>query len=381
MEKIEMESDIKKLGFGLMRLPMLQGEIDLELVKEMVDHFMGRGFTYFDTAYVYAGGKSESVAKDAIVDRYPREAFQLATKLPIWMIKSSEDMANCFSQQLERAGVDYFDFYLLHGMRSAWSDRFPSSNISKAVEFDAWSFIRKKKQEGYIKHIGFSFHDTAEVLDQLLEEHPETEFVQLQINYADWEDEIIQAKKCYEIAKKHLKPVVIMEPVKGGTLVNLRPEIARKFQNANPNASLASWAIRFGASLDGIITVLSGMSNMTQMTDNVSYMEKFKPLTDQEHAVITDVVQALKSQNIIGCTGCGYCLESCPKEIKIPNIFDITNHYKMFNNLNDVKHRYLNAIHGGGRASDCVACGACESHCPQKLAVVEHLKTSALIFD
>lgn len=373
--------NIPKLGFGLMRLAMKDGEIDLQLASQLVDRYMENGFTYFDTGYVYVQGKSEAAAKEILTKRYPREAFQFATKMPMWMLQQPSDMERIFEEQLERTGLAYFDFYLLHGLSSVVSDRFPSSNLSKSDEYDAWSFLKQIKAEGRAKHIGISFHDSAEVLDRLLTVHPEIEFVQLQINYADWEDKTVQSKACYETARKHSKPIIIMEPIKGGTLVNLRPEVERIFKQANPEASLASWALRFGASLDGIVTVLSGMSTMEQMDDNISTMKEIYPLSAGEHQVIEKAVKELHTIDTIGCTGCRYCTDDCPMSINIPKAMEILNDFRVYNDLDYSKRRYGNGMADGGKASDCIACGACEAHCPQQLAIIQHLMDAMDLFE
>jgi predicted aldo/keto reductase-like oxidoreductase len=375
------DEKIAKLGFGLMRLPMFNETINIAETQKMVDLFMKNGFTYFDTAYVYMGGKSEETARDVLVSRYPRNSFQLATKMPVWILNKTSDMERIFNEQLQRAGVDYFDFYLLHGLSSVVSDRFPSSNTSKADEFGAWDFLKRVKQEGRAKHIGFSFHDSAKVLDDLLNKHPETEFVQLQINYADWEDPVIQSRACYETARKHGKPVIVMESVKGGTLANLRPDVAAVFGKANPALSSASWAIRYAASFDGIITVLSGMSNIEQMRDNVSFMKDFKPLDDTEKALVEKAAAELRKIPLIGCTGCRYCVDDCPQSINIPKAFELVNDYHIYKNLEYSKYRYKNGTAQGGKAADCVECGSCKSHCPQKLEIPALLKEAALLFE
>jgi predicted aldo/keto reductase-like oxidoreductase len=375
------DEKIAKLGFGFMRLPMLDGAINVAETQKMVDLFMENGFTYFDTAYVYMGGKSEETARNVLVNRYPRNSFQLATKMPVWVLQKTFDMDRIFNEQLQRAGTDYFDFYLLHGLSSVVSDRFPSSNTAKADKFGAWDFLKRIKQEGRAKHIGFSFHDSAEVLDRLLSEHPETEFVQLQINYADWEDAVIQSKACFQTARKHGKPVIVMESVKGGTLANLRPEVAAIFKEAKPALSLASWAIRYAASFDGIITVLSGMSNIEQMRDNVSFMKDFKPLDDTEKALVEKAAEELRKIPLIGCTGCRYCVDDCPQNINIPKVFELVNDYRIYKNLEYSKYRYGNGMAQGGKAADCVECGSCESHCPQKLKIPALLKEAVSLFE
>ena len=360
---------IKNLGFGLMRLPMLGDEIDIEQTKRMVDTFMAKGFTYFDTAYVYIGGKSEVALKEAVVDRYPRASFHCATKLPLWDLMGAAEMESTFQESLDRAGLKYYDFYLLHAM--------DHTKVKKADEIDAWGFMKRIKEEGRAKHIGFSFHDSAEVLEGILASHPEMEFVQLQINYADWEDDNVQSRKCYEVARKYNVPVIIMEPVKGGSLATMPEEIQKLYREANPELSVPSWAVRYAASLDGVITVLSGMSNEEQLNDNVSYMENFQPLSDAERETVQKAVEILNTLPTIPCTGCKYCVDGCPQKINIPGIFEAMNEYILYNNLERAKHSYENAVKEGGKASDCIQCGACEAHCPQHIGIIETLEKAA----
>lgn len=362
-------SDIKKLGFGLMRLPMNGEEIDMEQVKKMTDLFMSKGFTYFDTAYVYIGGKSEVALKEAVVDRYPRDSFQCATKLPLWDLKDAADMERVFQESLDRAGLTYYDFYLLHALGK--------ESAQKAEELDAWGFIRKLKEQGRAKHIGFSFHDSADVLEDILQKHPEAEFVQLQINYADWDSDSVQSRKCYEVARKHGKSVIIMEPVKGGALATMTPEVQDIFKKADPSASVASWAVRFAASLDGLVTVLSGMSNLEQMEDNLSYMADFKPLDEKEQGVVKQVVDVLNSLPTIPCTACKYCVDGCPQKINIPGVFQAMNQLTLYGDEERAKGQYKHAVGEGGKASDCVQCGSCQSHCPQHLEIIQLLKDAA----
>ena len=298
----------KKLGFGFMRLPHVGDEIDLEQVKKMVDLFLSRGFTYFDTAYVYDGGKSEEAMREALVKRYPRDSFTIATKLPLWNVGTSfDDFRRLTDTSLQRLGVDYVDFYLVHNI-----------NNNKYEECNVWEYMKELKAEGRAKHIGFSFHGTPELLEKVLSEHDEAEFVQLQINYNDWDSPNIASGKCYEIARAHHKPVVIMEPVKGGSLATLTDEVAAPFRALDPNASNASFAIRYAASLDGIIAVLSGMSTLAQVEDNVSFMDDFKKLDDRERAAVAEVVENLAKVKTIPCTSCKYCVEGCPMSINIP---------------------------------------------------------------
>lgn len=364
-----------KLGFGLMRLPMIGDEIDMEQTKAMVDTFMAKGFTYFDTAYVYINGKSEVAAREAIVKRYPRDSFTLATKLPLWdNIETEADMQRIFDESMERAGVEYFDYYLLHSMDKA--------KFEKADRIGAWDFLFKMKAQGKIKHRGFSFHDSAEVLDEALTKHPEAEFVQLQLNYIDWENDNVQSRKCYEVAVKHNKPIIVMEPVKGGSLASMNNEIQGIMKAQNPELSIPSWAVRFCAGLDNILTVLSGMSTKAQLDDNVSYMEHFEPLSDKEHEVLKTVVEKLNAIPTIPCTGCRYCVDDCPMQIHIPDIFRAVNHQKQFGSEGNVdRSGYESATREGGKASECLHCGSCEAHCPQHIHIIEELEDAAKRFE
>ena len=369
--------NIPKLGFGLMRLPMNGKEIDMEQTKKMVDTFMEKGFTYFDTAYVYINGKSEVAMKEAIVDRYPRESFQLASKLPLWDLKDRADMERVFQESLTRAGTEYFDFYLLHAM--------DKSRFEKAEQLGAWDFVKEKKAEGKIKHIGFSFHDSAEVLEEALRKYGEdTEFVQLQINYIDWESENVQSRKCYEVALKYNKPIIIMEPIKGGSLVNLPKAAQEVFKKTRPELSIPSWAIRYCASLEGIITVLSGMSTEEQLNDNVSYMEHFEPLNEEERKAIVQAVDAINAVPTIPCTKCKYCVDDCPQKINIPEIFAVANENKKFGVEGQKPMNvwgYGEATKEGGKASDCIQCGSCQNHCPQHIEIIEELQKIAALYE
>lgn len=374
MDNNYLGSDIKKLGFGLMRLPMIGEEVDIEQTKKMVDKFMAKGFTYFDTAYVYIGGTSEVAARKAIVERYPRDSFQLATKLAMWAVNEPADMEKQLNTSLKRAGVDYFDFYLIHSLQRG-------TNIENTNKFNAWDFVLNAKKAGKAKHVGFSFHDTPEMLDELLTAHPEMEFVQLQINYADWENEDVQSRKCYEVCMKHNKPVIIMEPVKGGSLAMLGKEIAQPMLDYAPDKSIASWAVRFAASLPGLVTVLSGMSLEAQMDDNLNTMSNFVPLNDDERKVLDRVVCGIKNAQSIPCTGCKYCVEGCPMQINIPELFSIYNSYKAYNNMHAAKWSYNEATDGRGKASECLHCGTCEGHCPQHISIIENLEKIADVIE
>ncbi|MBR6405714.1 MAG: aldo/keto reductase [Lachnospiraceae bacterium] len=365
--------DIKKLGFGLMRLPKIGSDEDIEQVKKMADTFMAKGFTYFDTAYVYDGGKSEDALRQCVVERFPRDSFVCASKLPLWNAEKYEDLAGLAQESLDRAGLEYFDFYLLHALNA--------ESAKKAEDIDAWKFMQEWKAAGKAKHIGFSFHDSAEALEDILKKHPEAEFVQLQINYKDWDDEGVQSRKCYETARKYNKPIVVMEPVKGGSLTTMTKEVQDLFKSVQPEKSIASWAIRFVASLPGIITVLSGMSNEDQMNDNTGYMENFEPLSDLEQETIKKAVEIINAVPTIPCTACKYCVDGCPMSINIPGIFAAMNFLKVYGNQDGAKERYERATRDGGKASDCLQCGQCEEHCPQHISIIETLQEAAELFD
>jgi predicted aldo/keto reductase-like oxidoreductase len=365
--------DIPKLGFGLMRLPMLGEQIDLAQTKAMVDKFLAAGLTYFDTAYSYHDGKSEEVAKIALVDRYPREKFQLATKLPAWMgPKNADEAKQMFFTSLGRTGAGYFDFYLLHNC---------GDERTKAFDhFGMWDFILEQREKGLIKHAGFSFHDAADTLDDILTKHPEMEFVQLQINYADWNNPTVQSRKCFETAKKHGKPVVIMEPLKGGMLAKLQPSFAKILGEVNPHVSPASWGLRFAASLDNVITVLSGMSDLAQMEDNLATLSDLRPLNDVEYAAMERVREGLNELGDIPCTRCGYCVKGCPQEIPIPGIFDAMNQHLIFGENEIAKGFYDFRTRNGHTPDTCIACGQCESVCPQHIDIMQELQRAAAAF-
>ena len=355
-----------KLGFGLMRLPEKEGEIDLPRVCDMIDKYMKAGFNYFDTAYVYHGGNSEKIVKEALVKRYPREAYTVATKLPAWAVKNIDDCDRVFNEQLERTGLSYIDYYLLHSLEDG-------NNYEVYKNLDCFSWCMKKKEEGKIKHFGFSFHGTPELLETVLDEHPEVEFVQIQLNYADWDNQVVQSGRLYEILKSRNIPMIIMEPVKGGTLANLSPDLEEIFKEIHPNKSAASWAMRFCGSLEGIGTILSGMSNEEQVEDNLATFKDFVPLNDTEKKAIDKVLEKMLAANLIGCTSCRYCTDGCPMNIRIPDIFGAINTKRRFPGDNRPKFFYGSLTGYSGKASDCIGCGQCEAVCPQHLKIRELL--------
>ncbi len=369
--------EIPKLGFGLMRLPKLEDgkSIDIEQTKQMVDLFLDAGMKYFDTAYVYDGGLSEEAAREALVKRYPRESFFLATKLNAHA-GDCVDEASAKRQleiSLERTQAGYFDFYLLHALSV--------NNIGLYDKYNIWEFVKEMKAKGLIRHYGFSFHDKPEVLEELLTKHPDVEFVQLQINYADWNSLTVCSRENLEICRKHGKPVVVMEPVKGGTLAAPPAIVTDIFKAADPDASAASWAIRFVASQEGIMVVLSGMSDLGQMKDNLSYMKDFRPLDEQEAAVVGKAMDALESVEQIPCTSCHYCTAGCPMQIPIPEIFGCMNKNLVFDSLEDARKEYIWRTNGRGTASQCVQCGQCESQCPQHIEIIDWLVKCAQVLE
>ena len=358
---------MNKLGFGLMRLPLTSNDpssIDEARLCEMADRFLAAGCTYFDTAYMYHNGSSERAVRHALINRIARDRFTLATKLPIMLLKEEGDPERIFAEQRERTGADYFDFYLLHAL-----DR---NHYATAERLHCFERVAAWKREGLVRKVGFSFHDTADILDRILTEHPEMEFVQLQINYLDWEDASVQSRRCYETAVRHGKDVIVMEPVKGGSLAKVPPEAWALFENLHPAWSAASWAIRFAAGLPNVVTVLSGMSDLSQLEDNIASLREFETMTKEELEAVRRAAEIIRAGILIPCTACRYCTERCPKHIEIPAYFQFFNEVKQ--GRADPEGYGALARQGGAPARDCIACGRCEKVCPQHIAVMERLR-------
>ncbi len=362
----------KNFGFGCMRLPMRGEQVDYEEFTKMVDFYMAQGFNYFDTARVYLGGQSETAIRDCIAKRYPREQFILTDKLSTSLFHSEEEIRPLFEAQLRSCGVDYFDFYLMHAQSKSIFEKYKQCRAyEQALQF---------KAEGKVKHVGISFHDTAEVLDEILTEYPQVEVVQIQLNYVDFDDPAVQSRKCYEVCRKHGKPVIVMEPVKGGSLVKL-PDEAKQVLDALHGGSPASYAIRFAAGFDGIFMVLSGMSNLAQMQDNLSYMKDFHPLNEAEQQAIRQVCRVFRGMHLIPCTACRYCTDGCPKHISIPDLFSCMNAQQAYHDWNAGYYYKEVYTKHNGRASDCIGCGRCERSCPQHLPIRALLKDVAQTFE
>lgn len=368
-----------QFGFGCMRLPLLdaadQLSVDYPLTEKLIDTYLKQGFTYFDTAYTYHGYHGEEMVKKVLVDRHPRESFELATKLPLRDFRDEEDLENIFNEQLEHCGVDYFDYYLLHNM---------GTNVyQKCQKYDAFGFAARKKEEGKIRHLGMSFHDMPELLDEILGKYGDLlDFVQLQITYMDWEQPNVQSRRCLEVANKYGKPVFVMEPCKGGTLVNLPDEALRLMKEYAPEASAASWAFRFAASQEGVVRVLSGMNSMEQLMDNTATFKEFKPITEEEMAIIDQVREIIEKNTPIPCTACSYCTHGCPKQIAIPEYFALYNSIARTTGSFSSQASYYNNISlRHGKAGDCIGCRQCEKACPQHLPITDYLKDVAEKFE
>lgn len=368
-----MENIKKNFGFGCMRLPMKGSEVDTEQTCRMVDTFLENGFNYFDTAHGYLDGKSEIALKTCLTSRYPRDRYILTDKLTNFFFKKQEDIRPFFQSQLEACGVDYFDFYLMHAQGA--------DNFAYFKKCRAYETALELKAEGKIRHFGISFHDRAEVLEQILTEYPQVEVVQIQFNYLDYEDPAVESRKCYEVCRKHGKPIIVMEPVKGGNLANL-PERAQAVLDELGGGSAASYAIRYAAGFEGILMVLFGMSSMEQMQENISFMKDFKPLDNRELAAIDKVREIYHGMNLIPCTACRYCVAGCPKHISIPDLLAVMNTKQIHHDWN--ADYYYNVVHTGGgkgKASDCIQCGKCEKACPQHLPIRKLLVDVAKEFE
>ena len=373
---METAGKLAPLGFGFMRLPLKDADdptsIDIDKCCELVDIFMDAGFTYFDSARGYHGCKSEWALRKALVERYPRDSFTIATKLPAWLAKDADEARAMFDTSLEECGIDYFDYYLLHNLGGARTAKFD--------EYDMWNYVAKAKADGLVRHVGFSMHDGPETLEEILTAHPEVDFVQLQVNYLDWDDPVTQSARCMEVAAAHGVPVIIMEPVRGGRLANLPERGAEVLAAADPDASQASWAYRFCLDLPGVLTVLAGASTLDQMRDNMATFQSHAPLTEAERGAIDGAIAALRSVDLIPCTNCGYCVKDCPEGVKIPIAMNLLNLEKTCEDNEFVKGLYSWQA-AEGPASKCIQCGTCEAMCPQSIGIIDHLAEAVEHFE
>ena len=367
-------NNVKQLGLGMMRLPTANGEIDFAHTCRMVDRFIEAGGVWFDTAWGYHNEKSEPTARRSVTERYPRDSFLLATKLPVWLIKGEDDPERLTQEQLRRTGAEYFDRYMLHALNGG--------RLENLEKFKVWDYLKGLKDRGIAKKIGFSFHDSADVLEKILSAHPGLDFVQLQINYLDWEDDKVQSRKCYETARAHGVDIIVMEPVKGGMLGALPENVSKPLRAAHPDWSDARWALAFCMSLPGVATILSGMSNAEQLEDNLNTFKNFEPLTDADRAALNEALTILKAMPSIPCTGCAYCVDSCPQKINIPEIFRTATGVMRFGPQPGLMGHYAWVVsEGSGRANECIACHACEGNCPQSLEIANLMAGCATLLD
>jgi len=363
---------IGKLGFGFMRMWTEEGlGINIDLLKKMIDRFLGAGFSYFDSSYYYTG--SEEALNEALVKRHPRSAYKLATKMPLSIINSREDMDKALGVSLGRLGLDYLDFYMLHGLSL--------ESCKRMEDIGGWDFIRELKEQGRIGHYGFSYHDKADNLDEILTRHPDVGYAQIQLNYLDWDSAKVNSGRMYEILRKHNKPFTIMSPVKGGLLSGAGSVAEKALREVDPNVSAASWAVRFAASHEGLITMLSGMSTMEQLEDNINTIQNLKPLTEDEMATLRKVADLINSMPYVQCTDCRYCLRDCPKDLDIPKLIALYNEYLIFSQKNSIGYPFEQATEGGRLPSTCTACRNCEGHCPQGFEISDLMQKMAPILE
>lgn len=368
---------MKKLGFGTLRLPLIRDDdpasINQDLLDDLVDTFMNAGYSYVETGYAYHSMGAEDALRRALVERYPRERFCFADKMPTYNLKKPEDLERIFTEQLKRCGISYFDYYLLHNLGE--------SRYERCTDLQGFEFLMKKKREGFVKHIGFSFHGTPDLLEKILQEHIEVDVVQLQINYLDWERISIHSRRCYELARRYHKPIIVMEPVKGGGLADIPQEAEELMRAVRPSDSPASWALRFAAGLEGVIMVLSGMNSLEHLTDNIRTFDNLTPLSPKDHVVLTTVIHIINSIIAVPCTACGYCIMGCPQNIQIPRLLAIYNDIQRYGERNFPHVHYRHTVYGHGKGGDCIACGECEQVCPQHLNISPVMKELGEMFD